>query len=55
MDAAPWGAVEVYQLVIDGQPWDHYLVCYETRIVKLDLSWTPTPEQMAVICAILNK
>lgn len=55
LDAAPWGAVEVYQLVIDGQPWDHYLVCYETRIVKLDLSWTPTPEQMAVICAILNK
>lgn len=55
LDAAPWGAVEVYQLLIDGEPRDHYLVCYETRIVKLDLSWTPTPEQMAVISAILNK
>ena len=50
----PWGADAVWQLhyrddsglVTASNTW---LLCYPDRIVTLTLSWTPTPEQMAVI------
>ena len=49
MDPAPWGAEEAYQFVMDGETLDLYLLCYEGRIVKLDLDWPPTAEQMAAV------
>lgn len=46
---APWGAGEAYRFVMDDTPQDIYLLCYEERIVRLDLDWEPTPAQMAVV------
>lgn len=49
IDPAPWGAAEAYQFVMDDETLDLYLLCYEDRIVKLDLDWELTPAQMAVV------
>ena len=49
LDPAPWGAAEAYQFVMDDETLDLYLLCYEDRIVKLDLDWELTPAQMAVV------
>ena len=51
VDAAPWGAKEVYRLCNQGTgPMDWYLLCYPGRIVEItfyDLSLTE--EDMAVV------
>ncbi|MDY4104157.1 MAG: DUF2812 domain-containing protein [Oscillospiraceae bacterium] len=50
----PWGAEAAWQLHYRDDSGlvtvsDTWLLCYPDRIVTLTLSWTPTPEQMAVI------
>lgn len=52
---APWGAREAYQFVMDGKTRDTYLLCYEDRIVRMDLDWEPTADQMAVIAEKLGR
>ncbi len=47
-DPAPWGAREAYQLWSYGQPRDRYLLCWDERLVKLDLDWAPTAEQQRI-------
>ena len=47
-DPAPWGAQEVYQLRAYGHPRDEYLLCWDDRLVKLELEWTPTAEQQRI-------
>lgn len=51
-DAAPWGAVEAYQLN-DAEYGlrGRYLLCYQDRIVEIDFDheWDATPEQMAIV------
>ena len=54
IDPAPWGAERGWQLVLGGEAQERYLLCYPDRIVELDLSWTPTPEQMAAVGRILG-
>lgn len=52
-DPAPWGADAAWQKYYLDDPAprasDTWLLCYPRYIVRLTLSWTPTPEQMAVI------
>ena len=49
IDPSPWGAEAVYQLILDGEDQDRYLLCYENVIIEIDLDWMPTAEQMATI------
>lgn len=49
IDPSPWGAEEVYQLILDGEDQARYLLCYENVIIEIDLDWMPTAEQMATI------
>lgn len=50
VDAPQWGADEVYQRHIDGEPQPEYYVCYAPAcILQLDLSWEPTAQEIAVI------
>ncbi len=56
-DAAPWSAKEAYRLTIGGEAQQRWLLCYDDRIVELDLDhdWQLTPEQMAVVGSVLGK
>lgn len=47
VDAAPWGAEQVYHFHLDGQATTSYLLCWPGRLVDLDLGTQPTAEQMA--------
>jgi len=49
IDAAPWGAEEVYCRGADPGHANLWLLCYENRIVVLVVNEEPTPEQMALI------
>ena len=49
INPTPWGAGEAYRFIMDDTPQDIYLLCYEERIVRLDLDWEPTPAQMAIV------
>lgn len=50
VEAPQWGAEEVYQRHIDGQPQPEYYICYAPdSILQLDLSWEPTAQEIVVI------
>lgn len=52
VDAAPWDAVEAYQLYdAEYGPKSQYLLCYPDHIVEIDFDydWDVTPEQMALV------
>ena len=53
-DAAPWGAQAAYQVYRDDGPRDTYLICWESRMVEITFSWTPTPEQLRTAGEILG-
>lgn len=53
-DAEPWRAKEAYRLYWSEGYIDHYLLCYEKRIVEIAFFWEPTPEQMAVVAEKLG-
>ena len=48
IDAAPWQALEAYQLHWSGSILSQYLVCFENRIVEIGFYWEATPEQIAI-------
>ena len=50
IDAAPWQAEEAYQLHWSDTTLDTYLICWPDRIIEIHFSWTPTPEQIAIVC-----
>jgi len=54
-NAAPWGALDAYQLHWSSSILENYLLCYEDRIVRIRFSWEPTPEQMAVVGEMLGR
>ena len=55
IDPTPWRAQEVYQVYwSSGNYLDHYLLCYERRIVEITFFWEPTPEQMAIVADRLS-
>lgn len=49
VDAAPWGASEVYHVFREDIGRHCYLLCYEDVIVDLWMSIQPTAEQIAII------
>ena len=56
VDAAPWGANEVYRRYYrDGEPMDRYLLCFDDRIVDFQPDWEMTPEQMAIAGELLKQ
>lgn len=55
VDGAPWGASTAYQLTAaDGSFIDRFVLCYEDRLVDIELNWTPTEEQMVIAGEKLN-
>ncbi len=47
-DPAPWGVAEAYQLYDGGTPVNVWVVAGERRMARMEWSWTPTAEQMAL-------
>ena len=54
IDAAPWRANEAYRLYWSGGYIEHYLLCYENRIVEISFSWEPATRQMAIVADKLS-
>ena len=49
LNPGPWGASNVYQLILGGEPYFRYLLCYDNCIIEIDLDWEPTEKEMTVI------
>lgn len=49
IDAAPWGALDAYQLYWSDGLIDRYLLFYENVAVEITMPSAPTPEQMALV------
>ena len=45
----PWGAEQAFQLYLGDEAQERYLLCYEDHIIEIDLDWTPTDHEKAVI------
>ena len=54
IDPDPWGAEQAYQLYLGDEANYRYLLCYEDRIIEIDLDWEPTTEDMAIVNQKLN-
>ena len=39
VDAAPWGAAEVYQLYAAGESRNQFLICWPDRIAEIHFDW----------------
>lgn len=57
VNAAPWGANEAYQLQLDGETQQYFLLMYEDRIVKIEFDSDEelTPEQRKTVGEKLGK
>lgn len=53
IDPGVWNAQEAYQLHWSDSILDHYLVCWENRIVEITFYWTPTQEQIQKAAEVL--
>lgn len=49
IDAAPWGALDAYQLYWSDGLIDRYLLFYENVAVEITMPLSPAPEQMALV------
>lgn len=51
VDANPWGAREAYYVVNEHKDWEsnHYLLCYEGRLVDIEFDWEVMGEQKALV------
>ena len=54
IDSNPWGAEQAYQLYLGDEAHYRYLLCYDDRIIEIDLDWEPTTEDMAIVNQKLN-
>ena len=54
IDPDPWGAEQAYQLYLGDEAHYRYLLCYEDRIIEIDLDWEPTTNDMAIVNQKLN-
>lgn len=54
IDPDPWGAEQAYQLYLGDEAHYRYLLCYEDRIIEIDLDWEPTTDDMAIVNQKLN-
>ncbi len=51
----PWGAEMAYRRYAGGEPYDHWVLCYEDSVVIFQPNWELTPEQMSVIGNVFGK
>lgn len=50
IDAKPWSANEVYQLVYDdGINQNEYILCYNDKIIEIYFEWNPTEQQKQIV------
>lgn len=55
INPAPWGARAAYQLAAaDGSTLNRFVLCYEDRLVDIEMNWTPTSEQTTIAGEKLN-
>lgn len=54
-EATPWGAQAAFRKYIAGEAYDHYVLCYEDKVVIFQPDWELTAEQMAVVGERLGK
>ena len=54
-DENPWGAEMVYRRYAGGEPYDHWVLCYDSTVVIFQPNWELTPEQMTVIGDVFGK
>lgn len=54
-DVTAWGAKYVYRRHANGEPYNHYVLCYEDCVVILQPNWELTEAQMAIVGEILGK
>lgn len=55
-EASPWGAQEAWRLVLqNGTPANAWLLCYPGRLVRLELDWQPTAQQMRCVADALGQ
>ena len=54
IDPNPWGAEQAYQLYLGDEAHYRYLLCYDDRIIEIDLDWEPTADDMAIVNQQLN-
>ena len=54
VEASPWRANEAYRLYWGAGYTDHYLLCYENRIIEITFFWEPTLEHMAIVADKLS-
>ncbi len=55
IDAAPWNALDAYQLHWSDSILNTYLICWEDRIVELKFYWEPKPEQIEIAAEKLKE
>ena len=55
IDAAKWGAEEVYCNYFDDEPSNKFVVCYEDRMIKIDFSWDVTDSDMEKVSELILK
>ena len=55
VDAIPWGAEEAYRLYSHVEPYNWYLLCFDDRLVTVQLTWEPDEAQMTKIGSTFGK
>ena len=54
-DATPWGADVAYRRYAGGESYNHFVLCYENKVVIFQPDWELTPEQMATVGTTFGK
>ena len=54
-DALPWGAGNVWRRYAGGEPYDHWVLCYENKVVIFQPNWELTLDQMAAVGKVFGK
>ena len=54
-EAAPWGAERAFRRYAGGESYNHFVLCYENKVVIFQPDWEITEEQMATVGSILGK
>ncbi len=53
VESEPWGAEEAYRFAADGSA-PMFLLCYQNKLLRIELTWEPTPENMAAVGEMLK-
>lgn len=53
-DGILWGADAAYRRYAGGEPYDHWVLCYDGCVVIFQPNWELTPEQMTVVGSVFG-